>query len=245
MKNIIKLSILIFVVFILINCSLESQTSVFFATISDIHIDNYGSLHILNKAIANINNNPDIQFVVVLGDISENGTVQELSIAKSCLDTLNVEYYPVPGNHDDNYNYIEVFGYPNYSIDKQYFRLILFNTNPGTNPFNIILLDWIEYEIDNAEKNIIICTHYPFMPTLELHRHPYADDIISLFNENVIAAIAGHHHENIELYYNDVYYTTTNCLSTNRTNHDMSPDKGYRIYEYNIYTKQITSVFMK
>lgn len=231
-------------------CFIAHCDDVVFASIGDLHTNDYGSIHIVNNAVSKINNDSSIQFVIILGDISDAGSLHDLQIIKECLDKLNKPYYPVPGNHDidaigSQINYIEVFGYPNYSIENQYLKFILFNTNPGTNPFNSWLLAWVEKEINNTDKKIVICGHDPFMPGLSSYRHPYADNVIELFTDNVIASIAGHYHANSYIYDNGVYYTTTNCCSINRPNHDLSPEKGYRVYTYNSATNYITSEFVE
>lgn len=86
-----------------------------FAIITDLHIgrgypnyngESYYLTERLQKAVDWIKNNRDsraIRFVVVLGDISENGRQSEMSKAREILNHLNeanIPYFPVLGNHD-------------------------------------------------------------------------------------------------------------------------------------------------
>ncbi|MCL5030964.1 MAG: PQQ-binding-like beta-propeller repeat protein [Bacteroidetes bacterium] len=72
--------------------------------ISDIHIGAPGSESDLENVIHDINSRKDISFVVVTGDIAEKGRNDELEIAKSILDSLNVPYHIIPGNHDTKWS---------------------------------------------------------------------------------------------------------------------------------------------
>jgi YVTN family beta-propeller protein len=90
-----------------------------FAIISDLHVgrypeydgDNYlnqrlkESVQLINEEVGN---GKDIKFVVVLGDLSENGVrPKQLDRAMEILDTLSVPYVPVIGNHDVNHTAFE------------------------------------------------------------------------------------------------------------------------------------------
>jgi PKD repeat protein/predicted phosphohydrolase len=54
----------------------------------------------LTKVVESINNNPQIKFVVVLGDISDTAEYSEFLKAREILNMLTVPYIPVLGNHD-------------------------------------------------------------------------------------------------------------------------------------------------
>ncbi len=48
--------------------------------------------------------------VVVTGDLTHNGLIDEMRQAKDILDALSVPYYCLPGSHDDLTIFLEVFG---------------------------------------------------------------------------------------------------------------------------------------
>jgi len=54
----------------------------------------------LTNIVESINNNPQIKFVVVLGDISDTAEYSEFLKAREILNMLRVPYIPVIGNHD-------------------------------------------------------------------------------------------------------------------------------------------------
>ena len=54
----------------------------------------------LMRIVESINNNPQIKFVVVLGDISDTAEYSEFLKAREILNGLKVPYIPILGNHD-------------------------------------------------------------------------------------------------------------------------------------------------
>ena len=81
------------------------QKKICFAVLSDTHLGSYAyALDDLNKAIDDINARPDIQFVIISGDITEFGTDQEIEGTRQVLSRLTKKYLFVPGNHDTNWS---------------------------------------------------------------------------------------------------------------------------------------------
>jgi 3',5'-cyclic-AMP phosphodiesterase len=87
------------------------------AVLSDMHLPG----RILPKketAIETLNAWPDLDMVVVLGDICEdNGSVEEYAFARQFLSRLRKPFFPVVGNHDYIYYDINPFN-PNEKIAK-------------------------------------------------------------------------------------------------------------------------------
>jgi len=80
-----------------------------FAVISDTHMELYGkdgmkmgsaSTEIVDKTVKALNKIPDLDFVVVTGDLLLDGEPWNLDLIKAYLDELNVPYYVLCGNHD-------------------------------------------------------------------------------------------------------------------------------------------------
>ena len=99
--------------------SIAQSMSFRFAFISDTHIGspNGVSEEDLRRTVRDINAMTDIAFVVLTGDITELGTNEEVKLAKQILDSLNVRWYIIPGNHDTGWSksgavmFTAVFGY--------------------------------------------------------------------------------------------------------------------------------------
>jgi len=71
-----------------------------FAAIGEVHIGAfYKNEDYLRQALKKAKERK-VDFVVVLGDLTQNGSFQEYSILKNILDESGVRYFVVPGNHD-------------------------------------------------------------------------------------------------------------------------------------------------
>jgi len=100
--------------------------SIRFAVISDPHIDIKGknrvkmsafSVDCLRKTINDINQEPELAFVLIVGDLLQDGEWENARVAKNLLDQLLVPYYIICGNHDfmptfqkqrDGFHYLSV-----------------------------------------------------------------------------------------------------------------------------------------
>ncbi len=80
-----------------------------FAVISDTHMELYGkdgmkmgsaSTEIVDKTVKALNKIPDLDFVVITGDLLLDGEPWNLDLIKAYLDELKVPYYVLCGNHD-------------------------------------------------------------------------------------------------------------------------------------------------
>jgi 3',5'-cyclic AMP phosphodiesterase CpdA len=70
-----------------------------FVVLTDLHIGSKAGNILLPIAVADINEiGPE--FVVVPGDMTDDGEPEQFALVKEMLDGLNCPYYAVPGNHD-------------------------------------------------------------------------------------------------------------------------------------------------
>ncbi len=96
----------IFLFILLLSFQIHSQPYKY-AIISDIKEGNVKSTGNISKIISDINSNKEISFTVILGDLTENGTAEELDSAKQILSDLKLPYLIIPGNNlteKSNYN---------------------------------------------------------------------------------------------------------------------------------------------
>jgi len=131
------------------------------AVISDTH-DYYDGL---KKQVAYINaHQEEYEFVVVTGDMSNVGLVEEMELTKSILDKLAIPYITTVGNHDLLINgktvYKRVFGKDTYAFEYKNTKFILFNNNNWESSPNIPDLSWVESElISNNNPFLIMLSH--------------------------------------------------------------------------------------
>ncbi len=173
------------------------QDTVKFVLLSDIH-DNY---NLLSQAIEEINQLPDISFIVCCGDLTNLGLESQFESYVSAITESSLPVFSVAGNHD----YL--------STSSLLFRLFLDESNYSFlwGPYKFIIFDnargdimssdynWLKNEADQLESMNIIIAHKP----------PWNTDHESDFRqvasyENTILFLHGHTHEYANTLFNNV-----------------------------------------
>lgn len=219
---------------VLICLSAAAQTEpVKFAFLSDVHLCvDSPRIGNLERCIADINSQDDIQFVLFGGDITEFGADEEIELAKGVMDHLNKPYYVVAGNHDAKWSesgcntFAKVFGYEQFDFEAGGIKFIGCSSGPNMRMAPALMphecLVWLD-SLANAvpkEKKVIFVNHYP-QDTSVLN---YFQVVNSLKKTNIQLLIGGHWHSNRILDYEGV----PGILGR-------SPDRGKEI-GYNIMT---------
>src|SRR5574344_2868985 len=81
-----------------------SQEKFKFAQITDIHISGHQSLEWFKASIEQINGDSTLDFVLVTGDLTDNGDSKSLIDFEKTLSTLNKPYYTITGNHETTWS---------------------------------------------------------------------------------------------------------------------------------------------
>jgi 3',5'-cyclic-AMP phosphodiesterase len=170
------------------------------ALIADTHF-HFGSLA---DAINDMQKRKDFSFIVVVGDLTENGLLKEFEIFHSIMGQSGIPYLTVIGNHDYLSNggkvYKQMFGTSNYSFTFNGAKFIAWD--------NIIWesekeadYQWLEETLKNSNdgvntqphNHIIPLSHIPpFDDQFESHRERFH----SLLKENnIMLSVHGHKHE--------------------------------------------------
>ena len=110
--------------------SAQPSNSFKFAVVTDTHVGSATGEEDLRRTVKDLNSLTDIAFVIVSGDLTEFGAYDELLATKTLLDSLNVPYYSIPGNHDANWSesgtndFLRIFVVP-YKISTLWMELRL------------------------------------------------------------------------------------------------------------------------
>ena len=90
----------------------------------------------LQRSIADINRQADVEFVVITGDLTESGDRASIEAIKSALDQLRVPYYAASGNHETTWSesgvmdFTRVFGDSRFAFAHAGAYFIGFNSGP-------------------------------------------------------------------------------------------------------------------
>jgi len=214
-----------------------------FATLNDLHLQTDEGGKALDKVVDALNARNDVDFAVVLGDLTTAARPEEFALAKTGLDRLRQPWHVIPGNHDATKEGVsgfeQVFGPANWRRDHAGWVLLGLNSCQGI-ASDVTLppdrLDWLRKEVSgiDAATPIALFLHHPLNPNSKAYRVKNAEEVLGLFQGHALRlAAAGHFHGNQEERRDGVLFTTTACCSGTRGNHDKTTEKGYRLFHCN------------
>lgn len=162
----------IFFIVLLFQVLLQAQ-GFKFGFITDTHIGSPNADRDLEIVVNDINQRPEIKFVVATGDIAEKGLKHELSQAKDILDQLDVPYYIIPGNHDTKWTesggnkFKELWGDDKFAFEYEDIKFIGINSGilwrGGGGHISSEDLNWLNNILGDTpkEQEIIFMVHHP------------------------------------------------------------------------------------
>lgn len=185
-----------------------------FAFISDTHIGspNGSAEEDLRRTVRDINAMSDVAFVVLTGDITELGTNEEIKLARQILDSLDIPWYIIQGNHDTGWSesggvmFTTVFGYDKFSFEFNGIKFLGCASGPyvrmsdGHVPRDAV--NWLDKELKKVKKNqpVIFLNHYPIDNGLD-NWYEITD---RLRKHNTWAILCGHGHANKAMNFEDI-----------------------------------------
>lgn len=208
-----------------------------FAQLTDLHLspNNPNPTEDLLRSVAQINATEGIDFVLVTGDITEEGDRASMEKVKSCLDLLKVKYYVALGNHETKWSdsgctaFGEIFGSERFEFEHQGFLFLGFNSGPLMRMAygHVVPQDirWMKETMEKAgkDKPVILVSHYPMMDGDVDNWYEVTDAVRSY---NVRLFIGGHYHANKNLRYDGIPGI---LMRSNLP--DKDGKQGYGIYE--------------
>ena len=228
-------TIILFVVCLL---SFEMQAQSFrFAQLTDLHLspNNPNPTEDLLRSVAQINAMGNIDFVLVTGDITEEGDRASMEKVKSCLDLLKVKYYVALGNHETKWSdsgctaFGEIFGSERFEFEHKGFLFLGFNSGPLMRMAygHVVPQDirWMTERMEQAgkDKPVMLVTHYP-MKDGDVDNWYEVTDAVRPYNIRLF--IGGHYHANR----NERYDGIPGVLMRSNLR-DKDGKQGYGIYE--------------
>ena len=176
-----------------------------FALITDTHIGNPNNDMDLQRTVDDINQNmPEIEFVIVSGDVTEFGSDEELTIAKNTLDKLNVPTYVIPGNHDSNWSesgtnsFLTIFGTETFGFEHNGYKFFGLPSGPnmrmGPGQIPREGITWLNEQLEQTDKEtpIVFVNHYPMDNSL----NNWFEVMDAFKPYNVKVMLCGHGHNN-------------------------------------------------
>lgn len=159
-----------------------------FAVMADSHKDTLSLERALNQA-----REEGVRFVVIMGDLSDIGTLEELESTKRVLDASTLTYYTAAGDHDlwdsrdkesdPPKNFTTVFGKTYQAFSYDTVRYILIYNSDNYLGLDGVQLQWLEDELLRAgEKSEQV---FVFAPT-PLY-HPSSDHVMGKVTPKLVS----------------------------------------------------------
>ena len=213
-----------------------------FVVINDVHCRDQRCIAWLHTLVASIRSHQP-EFCLINGDLTENGSIPQLSAVKEIFGSLRVPLYATLGNHDycddgghgpfnqifpNSLNYqFQHGGWQFIGLDSTDGRRVIFTrVQPST-------LAWLDATLPTLDRSrpTVVCTHFPLGQAV-LCRPLNADDILNRFDGfNLRATFSGHWHGYAERHFEHAVVVNSRCSSWWRPNNDGSPQKGYFLCE--------------
>lgn len=229
-----KLTLLFLFTFLLASAQIRPFK---FAQITDIHLkanDPKPTIDLL-ETIAQINATDGLDFVLVTGDIADEGDRETLLEVKRNLDLLRYKYYIILGNHETTWSdsgctaFGDIFGSERFKFEHNGILFLGFNTGPLMRmAYGHVVpqdINWLKSEMDKYGKQqpVILVTHYPITEG-DIDNWYDVTDAVRPYNIRLF--IGGHYHAEKNLSYDGIPGI---LMRSNLRDKDGKP--GYGIYE--------------
>lgn len=168
MYSLIKTYLTFLIAFSTFSISLAQPFST--AIITDPQIGSENGETFLAEIVNDINQRKDINRVIVLGNLTANGSYDEFDLCKEILDGISVEYFTAGGLNDymlSELNGLEItqlWGNNKYHIASNGYDIYIINTvNKFTSNgyIDIETLDWVRNNSEKIDSINLIFSYYP------------------------------------------------------------------------------------
>lgn len=152
--------------------------------------DPQGTPQDLKKVIHHMNQRDDLEFILVLGDLTDYGLKHEYEWAYEGLSNSKVPWFTAVGNHDalskGKVIYERMFGPPNYTFNYAELKFIMWNNNKFE--YNTSNFDWLQSEVSTDS---VVASHIP--PVVDIHDQGEVDLWTSINGDaGIVASLHGH-----------------------------------------------------
>ena len=173
-----------------------------------------------------------VAFILVLGDLTDFGLIEEFAQTYDALETSTVPYLTTIGNHDaishgkEIYN--RMFGPFDYTFTVVGFKFIMWNNNKfefGNNNFQ-----WLQSQL---QDDAVVSSHIP--PVQDVHSQAEVDEWLSMYDGiNLAASLHGHRGTTrafFELYQGIPIYTAPKTSGSHYSIVHFTSDRSLQIFK--------------
>ncbi len=172
-----------------------------FAALGDTHAD-YDNL---NVTIDAINDRDDIEFVVIVGDMTVSGLLREFERSYEAYSRLDAPFLTVMGNHDALSNgpeiYRKMYGPYDYSFYYGQMKFVMFNSNTLELGPHVPNRTWMSAQVDDQgdAEGVVLSAHHALMQPEDYPDGDVAEFYEALVQRPGVAGVLHGHHEDFVL----------------------------------------------
>ena len=204
------------------------------AIFSDVHVTpGNANDKALREAVEDVNSR-NVDLLIVAGDLTNEGSDEQIANVKSILDGVKHPMFVIPGNHENNWSqsatktFVDTFGSDRFVTEIDSLVIIGINCGPymkmGDGHVKQEDLHWLKKTLDEyvkPGKRVLSINHYPIRENDLDNWRDYADILLQY---PVIAHLNGHYHQWIKYDVGDIEAAMVRAL-------DMKKAYGYTIVE--------------
>ncbi len=180
--------------------------------------DSHNYYEELRKTVKCINSLKNVDFVIVGGDVTETGLLNQYETYLNEISKLNIPFITVVGNHDFLSNgskiYQKLFGPVNFYFDYCGYRIVGFNDNVWENGNKAPEFDWLDEVLSEGKcKSVVVAHIQPWTDAQLGEKYSTIYENVIEAN-NVIISIGGHSHGFAHTVKNDIHYLISGSVTT-------------------------------
>ncbi|MEE1338862.1 MAG: metallophosphoesterase, partial [Muribaculaceae bacterium] len=203
--------------------------------IADIHVNPGNHREEKLKQVINDINNNDTELVVLAGDLTDEGSDEQLKNVKSILDLIKKPLFVIPGNHENNWSqsacktFFDIWGNDRFVTETENLIIVGINCGPymkmgdgHVKHEDLLWLDKTLSERVKKGKKVISVCHYALNADLDSYR----EYVEILKKYPVVAHLNGHYHQ-----YKKYRVENIEVLHCRSMEMGKKPDFGYSIVD--------------
>lgn len=201
--NSIKCTIKLFLSVLFLSIISLDAIAINIAVLSDIHVTPGNANDKKLIEVVNEINNGDTKLVIISGDLTNEGSDEQLINVKQTLDKIAKPVFVIPGNHENNWSqsacktFSDLWGHDRFVTETDSLIIVGINCGPfmkmGDGHIKQEDLSWLDSTLKERTKNgkrVLSVCHYPILPDLD----NYIDYIKILNKYPVVCHLCGHYH---------------------------------------------------
>lgn len=214
-----------------------------FIAVNDLHYRDAADGPWMEGAFRQMASHDGIEFCLLLGDLAEDGRLDQLNAVKDIVRGSKLDTKIIIGNHDytlagSRAEYEQTYpGTLNYAFEHRGWQFVACDSTQGRAAKDTVIaresLDFLHTQVAKLDKErpTVLFTHFPLGFLVFGSPNNRTDALAAFDGVNLQAVFNGHFHGITSRNHKHATITTNRCCSRWHPNHDGTKEKGYYLCE--------------